>query len=109
MTNLSNVAAVAGREYTTRVRTRSFMIGTIMLVVAVLAIAFLPVIIGYFDRTDATRGAVHVSATDLRTDPVATMNAVLNAPDPDRSHRRPASEPDFIITAVSDLSRPARP
>ncbi len=103
MTNLSNVAAVAGREYTTRVRTRSFMFGTIMLVVAVLAIAFLPVIIGYFDRTDATRGAVHVSATDLATDPVATMNAVLNAPTQTGATGN-GSGPDFIITAVPDLA-----
>ena len=102
MTNLSNVVAVAGREYTTRVRTRSFMFGTIMLVVAVLAIAFLPVIIGYFDRTDATRGAVHVSATDLATDPVATMNAVLNAPT-ETAATGTGSGPDFIITAVPDL------
>ena len=103
MTNLTNVGAVARREYTTRVRTRSFMFGTVMLVVAVLAIAFLPVIIGYFDRTDATRGAVHVCATDLSTDPVATMNAVLNAPT-QAGATASGGQPDFIITAVPDLA-----
>jgi ABC-2 type transport system permease protein len=100
MTNLGNVAAVARREYTTRVRTRSFVIGTLVLVVAVLAIALLPVIIRYVDRSDVQRGAVHVS-TDLPTDPVTTLSALLNASTGVDVSR---SEPDFIVTAVPDLA-----
>jgi ABC-2 type transport system permease protein len=99
MTNLTNIAAVAQREYTTRVRTRTFAFGTVMLVVGVLAIAFLPVIIGYVDRTDATKGAVHVSAADLATDPVATLDAVLNG-----TAQSDGGGRDFIITAVPDLA-----
>jgi len=103
MTNMKNVAAVARREYTTRVRTRSFMFGTIALVVAVLVIAFLPVITRYVDRTDAARGAVHVSATDLAVDPVATLEAVLNA-GAQTGDDATGGQPDFVITAVPDLA-----
>ncbi len=100
MTNLGNVASVARREYTTRVRTRSFAIGTIVLVVAVLVIALLPVIIRYVDRSDVQRGAVHIS-TELPTDPVATLSALLNA---STGVDGSSSEPDFIVTAVPDLA-----
>ena len=45
MSGLANVAAVARREYMVRVTTRSYVFGTVVLLVGVLAIAFAPVII----------------------------------------------------------------
>ena len=102
MTNIGNVAAVARREYTTRVRTRSFIAGTVLLVVGVVAIALLPVIVGLVDRNDTIRAAVHVSATDLATDPAATLSSLLNArPDDTAGAARP---PDVIVTSVPDLA-----
>ena len=104
MTNIANVAAVARREYTTRVRTRSFIFGTVLLVVAVVAIALLPVIVGFLDRSDSVKAAVHVSATDLTTDPAATLSALLNGPTGDTGSTAASSQPDFVVTAVPDLA-----
>jgi ABC-2 type transport system permease protein len=102
MTNIANVVAVARREYTTRVRTRSFIFGTILLVVSVVAIALLPVIVGFIDRNDTVKAAVHVSATDLATDPAATLSSLLNArPDDTSAVSRP---PDVVVTSVADLA-----
>jgi ABC-2 type transport system permease protein len=103
MTNVANIAAVARREYTTRVRTRSFVIGTVVLVVAAVAIALMPVIVGYIDRSDSLRAAVHVSATDLKTDPVATLSSLLNASQAGASSE-PDAQPDFVVTSVEDLA-----
>lgn len=102
MTNMANVVAVARREYTTRVRTRSFIFGTVLLVVAVVAIALLPVIVGFIDRNDTIKAAVHVSAPGLATDPAATLSTLLNAkPDGTSATSRP---PDVVVTAVPDLA-----
>ena len=103
MTNLANVTAVARREYTTRVRTRSFIVGTLVLVVAVVAMALLPIIVGYLDRNDSVRAAVHTSATDLPTDPVATLNVLLNASS-GSSGTDASVQPDFVVSAVPDLA-----
>ena len=104
MTNIANVAAVARREYTTRVRTRSFIFGTALLVVAVVAIALLPVIVGFLDRNDSVKAAVHVSATDLATDPAATLSALLNGPVEGTDPSSASSQPDFVVTEVPDLA-----
>jgi ABC-2 type transport system permease protein len=102
MRNLANIVAVARREYSIRVRTRSFVIGTALLVLSVAVIAFLPVIIRYVDRNDSTRIAVYVGPTDLTTDPIATIRAVLNPP----TTGQPAagSPPDFVVSKVDDLA-----
>jgi ABC-2 type transport system permease protein len=103
MTDIANVTAVARREYTTRVRTRSFIFGTVVLVVAVVAMALLPVIVGYLDRNDSVRAAVHTSVTDLPTDPVATLSVLLNASS-GGSGSNAAAQPDFVVSAVPDLA-----
>ena len=103
MTNLGNVAAVARREYTTRVRTRSFIIGTLVLLAAVVAMAFAPIIIRAIDQTNAQRIAVYVAATDLRGDPVATLSALLNAKT-DTGTTATDTKADFLVTAEPDLA-----
>jgi hypothetical protein len=107
MTNLANVLNVARREYTVRVRTRSFLVGTALLVVGVAVIAFLPVIVRYIDRTDGVRIAVHVGPTDLTTDPVPTLTSLLNA---STSTGQPAAnaQPDFVVSKVDDLAAARR-
>jgi ABC-2 type transport system permease protein len=103
MSRLANIVNVARREYAVRVRTRSFAIGTLLLVLGVAVIAFLPVIIRYIDRTGGDKVGVYVAATDLATDPAAALNALLNpAPDPGS----PAADepPDFTVSRVADLA-----
>lgn len=78
--DLQNVVAVARREFVVRARTRTFVVSTAILVIAALVVGFGPVVISYFNR-DSTRVAVYVGATDLRGDPVATLDAMLNPPE----------------------------
>lgn len=101
MTNFANIGSVAHREYTVRIRTRSFVFGTVALVIGVVAIALLPVIVSYFDRTGSEKIAVYQEAVDLPTDPVATLTALLNAPT--ATGQAAADEPDFAVKAVPDL------
>ena len=107
MSDIGNIAAVARREYTFRVRTRSFVIGTLVLVVAVIAIALAPIIIRVVDRTSQTRIAVHVAATDLGSDPVATLSALLNA-STDTGGSASTQQPGFVVSAVPDLTAARR-
>ena len=79
MSSLGNIGAIARREYGVRIRTRSFLFGTLLLVLGVTVIALVPVIIRAVDRHDSQVIALHVGAADLATDPVATLTALLNA------------------------------
>jgi len=101
MTSIANIATVARREFEVRARTRSFLLGTLLLVIGVLAIALLPVIVRVIDRQDATKVAVVVTAEDLTSDPVATLTQLLNAPTgttPD-----PEAAPDYTVTRLQDV------
>src|SRR5512141_3064719 len=103
MSNLANILNVARREFGVRVWTRSFVLGTLLLVLGVAIIAFLPVIIRYLDRSDTEKVAVYVAAPDLPTDPVLTLTALLNptaANDPAKSN----TPPDFSVSKVTDLA-----
>ncbi len=106
---LANIAAVARRELVTRATTRSFLISTIILVLAAIVVGLAPVVIGYIDRNVSQSVAVHVGARDLAGNPVATLDALLNAPstpvngaaaqDGSATSRKP-----FKVTSVSDLA-----
>jgi ABC-2 type transport system permease protein len=102
MSTIANIAAVARREFTVRVGTRSFVFGTALLILGVVVIALLPVIIRYVDRSDATKVAVVVAADDLATDPVATLTTLLNAT-MTTADADPTEEPDFVVTALDDV------
>jgi ABC-2 type transport system permease protein len=101
MNTINNIATVARREFEVRMRTRSFVFGTLLLVIGVVAIALLPVIVRYIDRQDATRVAVVASADDLTTDPVATLTRLLNAPT--TAAADPQADPDYVVTLVDDV------
>jgi ABC-2 type transport system permease protein len=105
MTNLANIGNVARREYLVRLRTRSFVFGTIALVIGVVAIALLPVIVSYFDRTGSEKVAVYEAAGDLPADPVATLTLLLNAP---TTGGTAGDKPDFTVTSVADLDAARR-
>jgi len=103
MTGIGNIAAVARREYTTRVRTRSFIIGTLLLLAAVIAIAFAPIIIKAIDQTSEQRIAVHIAAADVQGDPVGTLSALLNA-STDTGTASADSKADFAVVTEPDLT-----
>ena len=77
--HIPNIYAVARREFVARAFTRTFVVSTLFLALAAGLIGLVPVVIGYFSR-DSAQVAVYVGAADLRTDAVATLDALLNSP-----------------------------
>jgi ABC-2 type transport system permease protein len=102
MSSLSNILNVARREFTVRARTRSFRIGTAVLIVGVIALAFVPTIGRYLDRGATERIGLRVAVTGLTVDPAATLGSLLNAttstPDSGSS-----SETTYQVVPVADL------
>jgi ABC-2 type transport system permease protein len=77
---LSNVAAIARREYVTRGKTRAFRIVTVVLVLVAFGVSLAPVLIQFLDRgATAARVEVEIGNSAPALDPVATIAAVLNA------------------------------
>jgi len=101
--DLPNILAVARREFLSRARTRTFVLGTLFLVLGVVAIAFVPVIVSYLDRTEKTTVAVWADEPSLATSAAGTLDALLNAPTGQSVPGSPA-ETDFEVRAVNDLA-----
>jgi ABC-2 type transport system permease protein len=99
MTMLPNIVAIARREFTVRARTRSYLVGTVLILLGVVAIAFVPVVFGYFDRTDSQRIAVWVDA-GVDGDPAATLGALLN---PAQGGQDPQAPAEFEVVSVPDI------
>jgi ABC-2 type transport system permease protein len=95
-TSLNNIVTVARREFTTRARSRTFLISTLILVVVAAAVALAPVVIGFVGR-EGNRVSVYVGATDLRGDPVAVVDGLLNP----RGGAGLGSS--FVVTRSTDL------
>jgi len=104
VTRFANIVAVARREYLVRVRTRSFVFGTVLLVAGVIAIAMVPVIIRAIDQPSSQRIAVWVGTDDIDANPALTLGALLNAPT--GAEGAPATA-GFEVRAVPELE-PAR-
>lgn len=104
MSAVSSIVTVARREYLIRVRTRTFVLGTILLVLGVAAIGMLPVIIKALDQTTATTVVVSATEPGLAEKAATSIGAILNTPTgtatPD-----PAAEPAFTVSvAPGDLA-----
>ncbi|HEY4751761.1 MAG TPA: ABC transporter permease [Candidatus Limnocylindrales bacterium] len=94
--DVANIVAVARREFVVRATTRTYAISTLILVLAAAAVAFAPVAIGYLNR-GSTRVAVYVGTGDLRGDPVATLDALLNPPSTDGVADAGSTKPAFSV------------
>jgi ABC-2 type transport system permease protein len=97
---LSNVVAVARREYLARARTRTFRVTTVLLVVAALVVALAPVLIRWVDRSSGPT-AIEVSIGDSQpaVDVPRTIAAVLNA-----AAGSSNSNPTYTVTSTSDVA-----
>jgi ABC-2 type transport system permease protein len=107
MTGLGNVIAVARREYTVRVGKRSFLLGTLALLLGVVAIAFAPIIVKAIDQSSQQKIAVHVTTPDLRSDPVAALSVLLNA-SPNTGVTSADAKPEYVVGLVPDLAAARR-
>jgi len=76
---LPNAALIARREYLARVRSRAFVVSTIVLAVVALGAGLSPVALRALDREAVARLAIHVRTADLGIDPIGAANVVLNA------------------------------
>lgn len=103
MSTWSNIVAVARREFVVRVRTRAFLLGTLLLVLGVVVIALLPVIVQQIDRTNATRVAVVAPSEALATRASTTITTLLNAT-PGGDQPAGGSPPEFVVTVVGDVA-----
>jgi ABC-2 type transport system permease protein len=102
VTSLRTVLAIARREFRVRVRTRSFAIGTIVLMLGVGIVAFVPVIVSYFDRADSQKVAVYVEAPQAPSNLVSTLNVLLNAR-ADIGQPQSTAPSRFQVSAADDL------
>jgi ABC-2 type transport system permease protein len=105
MSRTANIVAIGRREFTIRIRTRSFMLGTALLVIGVVAIAFLPVLIGKIDSIDATKVAVVATEDAVGARAKATIATLLNSASSGPSGA-PATTaaPDFEVAVLPDLA-----
>ncbi len=102
MNEIANVLAVARREFKTRAMTRTFVIATAILVIAVVTVAFLPVIVRYIDRNESQRVAVWTGVTDIGVDPVATINRLFDGPSGNAASATGGANVD--VSSVKDLA-----
>ncbi len=100
MTTWHNIVSVARRELLVRIRTRSYIAGTLLLVAGVLAIALLPVIVRVVEGVSTNRIAVVAPSPTIGERASMTITSLLNTSvvgtaDPET--------PDFVVTIVPDL------
>lgn len=101
MSTISNIGAIARREYTVRARTRTFVIGTVLLVIGVAVIAFLPVIVRAIEGTSSTKVAVVAPTEALGERASMTITSLLNSSVVGSSDD---DTPDFVVTVVDDVA-----
>src|ERR1035437_2169616 len=92
-TLLPNAWYIAVREYRSRVRTRSFVLGTALLAVIAFAATQMPVLIDYTSSTTQTRVVVVIQATGMPSNSLALFTAQLTAQPADPNARTP-----FVIS-----------
>ena len=109
-----NALHVARREYLTRVRGRAFVITTILIAVAVVAITLVPIFLDAIGVDDPPEIAVSVQADDLGTDPVTAIQAALivgAGPAPGRgqtARRRRTSRGSIRVDDADDAAQAVR-
>lgn len=105
---LPNALHVARREYLFRIRNRAFRITTALLAVAAILVTSAPTLFALLDVDAPPHIGVSVEATDLSTDPAASIQQVLAVaadPDPSPDGRDPEDQPR--VTRVGDADAAA--
>ena len=91
-----NAWYVAEREFRSRARSRSFVLGTILLAFLSLAATQLPVLLDFSMSTSQTKVAVVVRAADMPADSQALLDNRLNGESPD-----PGAHKAFVLSWLS--------
>jgi ABC-2 type transport system permease protein len=88
-----NAWYVAVREYRSRARTRSFVMGTVLLAVIAFAATQLPILIDFSTSSSQARIAIVVRASGMPTDSLALLDSQLNGQSTD-----PNAHKAFVLT-----------
>jgi ABC-2 type transport system permease protein len=101
-----NAWHIARREYQTRVRTRTYVISTILLMVVAAGVVLLPTFIDALGLGDPPTIAVSIEADDVSTDPILTLEAMLagtsQETDGPQATVRETDDPDAAAQEVRD-------
>ena len=92
---LANVLTIARREYLVRVRTRSFKVATIFLVMAAVLVTLAPLAVRWLDRDSTAKVGIYTAAT-LSFDPIARLDTTVNLP------ATPGGKGPFTFSTVVD-------
>jgi ABC-2 type transport system permease protein len=101
MSSQSNIIAIARREVSVRVRTRSYKLGTALLAIGVIAMAMLPVIITKIEGGSSSKVAVVAPDATVASRAQATITTLLNTGQAGSS----TSADDFVISIAADLAK----
>jgi ABC-2 type transport system permease protein len=104
MADLSNIRAVARREYVTRSRTRAFRLTTVVLLLATLALSQAPLLLQWLDqRNGPTTIEVSVGDSNPAVDIPAQLAAILNTnPIAAVTGGQTAAPPKYRVVTVTD-------
>src|SRR6476659_4652472 len=101
---LTNILTIARREFTVRARTRSYRVGTVIVVLGVLLFAFLPVLGQLIQGGEQKTIGLYVNAADLAHDPQATFTAMLNASQTQGQANGPGPSVTYNIVPVAYIA-----
>jgi ABC-2 type transport system permease protein len=104
---LPNAWLVARREFRERVRSRLFVVSTLLLAGLAVVVALTPVLIRAVDRGTTTTVAIVTDDDNLALESIAIMSSVLNPPSGATGKVDPysfirAGQPDTIVEAVAN-------
>jgi len=101
---VSNVVAIARREYISRFRTRTFRATTVLLFLAAIGVSAAPIAIGWLDRQSGPT-VVEVSNTDPTptVDVQAALGKLLNPPATGTAASQ-SKAPDYTVRSATDVA-----
>lgn len=96
---LRNVRLVARREYRVRVRSRAFVLSTLLLAAVAAGTGLVPILVRALDREAVVRLAVHADDAALQDLAVRSLDTVLNG----RTQLDPTAKQAWAIEPAADV------
>jgi ABC-2 type transport system permease protein len=96
---LRNVRLVAGREYRVRVRSRAFVLSTLLLAAVAAGTGVVPILVRAMDRNAVVRLAVHADDAALQGLAIRSLDTVLNG----RAQIDPTTRQAWAIDPAADV------
>jgi ABC-2 type transport system permease protein len=97
---LRNVRLVARREYRVRVRSRAFVLSTLLLAAVAAGTGLVPIVIRALDREAVVRLAVHADDAALQSLAIRSLDTVLNG----KTQLDPTAKQVWAIEPAADVA-----